>query len=186
MADIKQVAIIIGIAVLFSAFIIASAETFYETPKYENYCNSSNYGPITKVLPPGAVIPNNCADVYSTTEAIKCSNENGMVEIKYNSNNCPVYDNCNYCNKYLMDAQKKHGQTTFIILAILGVLTIIFGVYFKIEFIGSGFMYGGIIILFYATVRFLMDQNKYIRILILFIELLIVILIGYKKLYKKK
>ncbi len=151
----------------------------------KNYCNNTNYG-LAKPLPTGAVIPNNCGDVYSIPESIKCMNDNGMVETKYDSKNCPVYDNCNYCNKYLMDAQKKHGQTTFIILAILGVLTIIFGVYFKIEFIGSGFMYGGIIILFYATIRFLMDQNKYIRILILFIELMIVILIGYKKLNKKK
>ncbi|MEK6973805.1 MAG: hypothetical protein AABW41_00995, partial [Nanoarchaeota archaeon] len=95
---------------------------------------------------------------------------------------------CNYCNKYFNDATKKHGNISFVILAIMALAAILFGVFFKIEFIGSGFMYAGIFILFYATMRFfsLPDQNKYLKVIILFIELLIVLWIGYKRLYKKK
>ena len=56
----------------------------------------------------------------------------------------------------------------------------------KIEFLASGLMFGGIILLFYATVRYFHDADKLLRVVIIFAELLLVLWIGYKKLYKNE
>ena len=72
------------------------------------------------------------------------------------------------------------------ITAPLGIIAIIFGLYFGIDFIGSGFMFGGIATLFYGTIRYFGEANKYLRVIIIFAELLIVVWIGYKKLWAKQ
>ncbi|MBI2670660.1 hypothetical protein HYX18_01615 [Candidatus Woesearchaeota archaeon] len=188
MADIKQIAIIVGIAVIFTALVIVSMEAFYETPKYDVYCNYTISGPYRPYEKPylAEIVNESCNYVYETQEVKNCYNEKGQPLFNYTKDKCPIFAKCDYCQKYLEDATKKHSNLSFIIIALIGIVAIVFGVLFKIEFIGSGFMYGGIATLFYATMRFLMEQNKYIRVIILFLELLIVLWIGYKKLYKKK
>ncbi len=189
MTDVKQIAIIVGIAVIFTAFIIVGMEAFYESPKYEQICNNTayynNYYPVSKPAPE-SFVNETCNYVYETPEVKKCYDGRGSPDFNYTKDKCPTYLSCNFCGLRFEEANKKHMNISFIILAIIGIITIIFGVLFKIEFLGSGFMYGGIAVLFYATMRFLGEQNKYLKVLILFIELLIVLWIGYKKLYKKK
>lgn len=192
MADIKQIAIIVGIAVIFTAFIIVAIEAFYESPMYDKYCNETFAKPVP-VYPekrhyyPGEFpINETCQKVYPEQDIQKCYNEEGQPLLKSDEKGCLIFDKCDYCSKLYNQAVKKHSNISFVILALIGIIAIIFGVLFKIEFIGSGFMYGGIAVLFYATMRFLGEQNKYIRVIILFIELLIILWIGYKKLYKKK
>lgn len=193
MADIKQVAVIVGIAVIFTAFIIVTTETFYETPRYEKVCNQTGYENDQHYIPakpfPERPINTSCPDYYYSDPKInECTSQGGQPDYNYTKDNCPKFEKCNFCGKFFNEAIKKHGTISFIILAIIGLASIIFGVLFKIEFIGSGFMYSGIAIMFYATTRFftMPDQNKYLKVAILFIELLIILWIGFKKLYKKK
>lgn len=191
MADIKQIAIIVGIAVIFTAFIIVAMEAFYESPQYDKVCNytaNGPYGPYAPYEKPAMAesANSNCEYVYYTEEVKKCYADKGQPIYNYTRDKCPDYVKCDLCNNLFEDANKKHSYISFMIVALIGIIAIVFGVIYKIEFLGSGFMYGGIAVLFYATIRFLGNQNKYIRVLVLFIELLIVVWIGYKKLYKKK
>mgnify|MGYP001608493680 CR=1 FL=1 len=190
MTDIKQIAIIVGIAVVFTAFVIVAMEAFYESPQYDKVCNTTayygNYYATPAKPTPENFVNESCGYVYETPEVKKCYSERGAPDFNYTKDKCPTYLSCNFCGLNFEESIKKHDNISFIILAIVGIASIIFGVLYKIEFLGSGFMYGGIAVLFYATMRYLGQQNKYLRVFILFVELLVILWIGYKKLYKKK
>lgn len=180
--DAKKLAMIIGIGVLLPLFLGFFVDAVYSEPKYEDYCNNSIYS-----KPYIAPSPNiTCPDFYSTTEAQMCSNEKGMPVPKYDSNNCQVYDKCDYCSRDFDNAQQLYNRNIFFILAPLGLIIVIIGIYLTVEYIGAGLMFGGLITMFYATVRYFSDMSKLLRALVLLVELLIIIYIGYKKIEDKK
>lgn len=186
MDNLKQVPIIVGIAVLFTLFITLSIEAFYTSPKYEDFCNQNAARPYL----PKEVVPTQdqtkCKDVYITPESSECYNAGGFPDVDYNASGCPIYKSCNFCQRDFDSARKVHDRNVFFITAPLGIIAIIFGIYFGIDFIGSGFMFGGIATLFYGTVRYFGEADKYIRVLIILLELLILVWIGYKKLWPKQ
>ncbi len=185
MDNIKQVPIIIGIAVLFTLFITLSIEAFYTSPKYEDFCTPALQ---SRLYPkePYAVSPQaNCTYSRDQRET-QCYADKGQVVYDYDTKGCQVYKDCDFCQRDFDDQRKIHDRNIFLITAPLGLIAIIFGLYFGIDFIGSGFMFGGIATLFYGTVRYFGEANKYLRVLIILIELLIVVWIGYKKLWAKQ
>lgn len=186
MDSLKQVPIIVGIAVLFTLFITLSIEAFYTSPKYEDFCNqgASRPYPLKEVAP--AADQTKCIDVYLSRESTDCYNGGGFPDVDYNASGCPIYKSCNFCQKDFDSARKIHDRNVFFITAPIGIIAIIFGIYFGIDFIGSGFMFGGIATLFYGTVRYFGEADKYIRALIILVELLILVWIGYKKLSSKQ
>lgn len=118
-------------------------------------------------------------------EENKCAQDSGLVRIKLNESGCPVFDYCDPCSKDYNDATKIYTRNVFVIAGVIGVIAIFAGTLWKIEFLASGLMFGGIILLFYATVRYFHDADKLLRVVIIFAELILVLWIGYKKLYKK-
>jgi hypothetical protein len=180
--DAKQLAMIIGIGVLLPLFLGFFVDAVYTEPKYENYCNNSIYSKPYRE----PVIGANCTDFYSTTEAQMCSNDKGMPIPKYDSNNCQVYDSCDYCQRDYDQARGLYNRDVFFILAPLGLVIVIIGIYLTVQYIGAGLMFGGLATMFYATVRYFSDMSKLLRALVLLVELLVIIYIGYKKIEDKK
>jgi hypothetical protein len=178
--DAKKLAIVLGIAALLPLFLALFMEAVYPTPEYNDYCNDSYY--MSKPMP--AVQKVNCTEFYSTPESIDCSNQGGNPQTKYDENGCMVFDTCDFCNKQYNDATKTYNDESliiFIILAILGLIAVIIGIYLPIDYIGAGLMFGGMITMFYATIRYFGSLSKILRALVIFVELLIIMWIAYKK-----
>ncbi len=175
---LKQNAITIAIAILFTTFILVTIDAFYERPQYEDYCDSK----------PRAKLPlmekQNCT-YEQTQEELDCYENEGMAEYDYSSG-CAVFKECNYCNKELEEVETRYSNFIFLILAPLGALAIILGVYYKIEFLGSGFMFAGIILMFYGTIQNFEDLNKFLKIFVIALELGLVLFIAYKKIIPEK
>ena len=182
MADWRQVAVTVAVAILSAVFVILLIDVVYPEPKYSDYCGDE-FGPRAKPVPVG--IEPKCDYEYSEEEQ-KCVQDGGLVRIKYNESGCPIFDKCDFCNKDYDAARKVYTRNVFIIAGALGVISIFAGTLWKIEFLGTGLMYGGIILMFYATVKFFGDADKILRVIIIFVELVIVLWIGYKKLYKSE
>jgi len=176
---LKENAITVAIAILFTVFILVSVDAFYERPRYEDFCKN---GPrIAKPLMDNMI---NCS--YKTTEEeMNCYEQGNIPEFNY-ENGCPVFEKCDSCNKEYQDAEDRYSNNLLIILAIIGVFTIFFGVYYKIEFLGTGFMFAGIILMFYGTVQNFRNLNKFTRVFVVFIELFLVLFIAYKKVIPEK
>lgn len=178
MVDLKQIAVAIAVAILFALFIILLTDLVYEEPKYSDYCeNGFKPIPVTPIEKP-------CYEYGE--EYQQCVREGGVVRWALNESDCRIFDRCDFCNLEYQDARKVYTRNVFLIAGIIGLASIFIGTLWKIEFLGTGFMFGGIILLFYATVRFFGDADKLLRVIIVFAELLIVIWIGYRKLYLKE
>ena len=176
--DIKKLAMTILIAVLIPLFIVLFIDALYAEPQYEDYCNQDIRFPKPMELP-----INNCS-FEATPEYEGCINNEGMPIYDY-ENNCQIYKECDYCSKDYGDARDVYNRNVFFIFAILSLAIIIAGIYLKTDYIGAGLMFGGLITLFYSTVRYISSMDKLLRALVILIDLLVIIWISYKKIDKK-
>lgn len=182
--EIKKVALTVGIAILFTLFIVFFVEAVYESPKYENYCNP--YGPYSGHFVPQ--VASNCTLQYNETLANQCAKDRGELRYKYNEKGCETDPYCDYCSRDFNDANTKYNKNIFYISAIVAIIAILSGLYLPktIDAIASGFMFGGILVLIQGTVRVFGDLSKWTRVVVLGVELIILIWVGYKKVRDKK
>ncbi len=178
MADLRQIAVASAVAILSAVFVILLIDLTYQEPQWNDYCKD-DYGPRAKPL----TVEVKCDYQYNEEEQ-KCYQDGGLVRTKLNESGCPIFDYCDFCNKDYDAARKIYTRNVFIIAGVIGMIAIFAGILWKIEFLASGLMFGGLILLFYATARFFGEADKLLRVIIVFVELLLVLWIGYKKLYK--
>ena len=178
--NLKQTGLIVGIAILFAFFVYFTIEAIYPSPKYEDFCKNQYY---REPIPVKQGMQVNCTNSWETKEVQECSVNKGSPEFKQDVNGCDIFDKCNYCGKEHDEYNNKYQRNVFIITAIIGIIAIVFGLYFGIEFMAGGFLFGGIITLAYSTIRYFSRGNvdNWLRVIVLFIEILILIWIGYKK-----
>jgi|SaaInlStandDraft_4_1057021.scaffolds.fasta_scaffold59540_1 hypothetical protein len=170
---LKENAITVAIAILFTVFILVSIDAFYPRPDYNDFCSERPMIP---------KIPSNREDCTYERSVLEeeCYQEDGQPRYIYTSG-CQEYSECDYCSKEFRDAQKEYSNLIFLIIAPLGALAIIFGVYFLIEFLGTGFMFSGIMLMFYGTIQNFGELNRFTRAGVVLVELLLVLFIAYKK-----
>lgn len=174
----KQVAMTIIIAVLSALFVGLLVDAVYESPKYENYCVEPFY-PATPKVSEGTI-----CDYTQSIEEKDCYKRGGSPRFDYDSKGCQIFNECDYCGKEFEEANKEYNRNVFFIVAPVGLVMIILGVFYSVGFIGSGFMFGGILSVAYGTIRYFSDMSKIMRVIVIFIELVIVVWLGLKKLRK--
>lgn len=181
--NVKQIAMATAIAIMFALIIGVGIDTFYESPRYEDYCNATIY---PKYVPPASNV--DCAKFYEQhrQQIDMCYQSEGQPIFDYTNEGCEVFKECDMCSKEFNTANKIYNRNVFFITVPIGLAAIIGGVYWAVEFMGSGLMFGGILIVIYGTARYFSDMNKYTRFLTLVIEFIVLIFIGYKKLVEKK
>lgn len=184
--DAKKIALIIGIAILLPLFLGLFMDAIYAEPKYNTYCNDSMYSyPVAPVKMYGQN-QENCTDYSTTQNYSECINKQGNPRFKYDNNSCQIFDKCDYCSINFNNAQQMYNRNLFFILAPIGLIVVLLGIYLTIDYIGAGLMFAGLITMFYATIRYFSDMSKVARALVILVELLIIIWIGYKKIDTKK
>jgi hypothetical protein len=177
--SLKENAIILGIAVLFTTFAFVGIDTFYQRPDYGEFCKSTYYRPYPYPK------EENCTHEFSIAED-DCYQKGGMPEYDYDEKGCQQFKECNFCSMQYEDAQSKYSNNVMIILAAVGAAAILFGVYFKVDFIGTGFMFSGILIMFISTIQNFNNLNKFSRMAVVFLELCLILFIAYKKVLPEK
>lgn len=182
--EIKKIALTLGIAILFVLFIVFFVEAVYESPKYEDFCDQGYYA-YPRVANPETL---NCTPIYNETLFNNCSKEHGEIRYRFDERGCEKEAYCNYCSRDFNDANSKYNKNIFYISAIVGIIVILAGLYLpkRIDAVASGFMFGGILVLLQGTVRVFGDLGKWWRVIVLGIELILLIWIGYKKVVDKK
>ncbi|HLD15331.1 MAG TPA: hypothetical protein VJB94_02010 [Candidatus Nanoarchaeia archaeon] len=179
--EIKKVSLTIGIAVLFALFIGFAIDAFYSGPDYNDFCKSRNYPYPEK---PYQVYNESLCQKLNYKDPIytSCTQDIGYVAYDVDENGCQINPYCETCQvKY--DAENKiYSRNIFFITAVIGIIAILAGLmYIKLDAIASGFMFGGILTLIYGTARVFGDLSKVMRVVVLFIELVLLVYIGIKK-----
>ena len=191
MIDLRRVAIIFVIAVLYAVFVNAFIGAFYPEPRYEDLCKPS-YSPekAVPVGPDNKVCP--AYNVPTQEDLDKCANEKGYPEYTYNANGCPTnYKGCNYCQRDFDNANQKYNFYYFILSSILAIIGIGVGLWLPQtkslnEWVATGFMLGGLFALFFGTFRYYQYLGRFIKPIVILVELLIIVFLSYKKLQDKK
>jgi len=184
MVDIRKIIIIFVIAILFSVFVFAIIEAFYPSPQYEDYCKSN----IISTEKP-CISQQPCAEVnVSQANRDSCAAKKGIIEFTdYDSNSCPHDYVCNTCQNDYMLAMKQHSKYVFYISAVLALIAIFIGLFLPAkqntlnEWMGTGFMLGGTFALFFGTMMSFRFLDRYIRPIVILLELILVIFISYRK-----
>ena len=164
--DIKQKLLAIAIAIVLVSFIAVGIETFYKSP--ENACTK-----IYENRPKAFVSKCELIQEPNKTECFREQNlfyENQSIESEK-------------CYKEFSPLENKYKRNVFIILSILGVLSVIIGLLLKtVPAVYLGLMLGGIINILEGIIRYWSQMNEYFRFIILGVLLVILIWISYKKL----
>ncbi len=170
----KKLAMILGIMILLPLFLGLFVDALYEEPDYNDYCQDSKFPYPTEKE--GV----KCNYTY-TEEQRQCDADGGMSRTKLDENGCSVFSVCDYCNKAYNDARSAYNRNLFLILAPLGFIMVVIGIYLMVDYIGAGLMLGGLVTMFYATLRYFSDMSKMLRAMVILVELLLIMWIGYKK-----
>ena len=188
MADVRRIIIILVIAILFTIFVNVTIKAFHPQPEYSTYCTPERsprpvYAKeLLYTSCPEVLVPQNVSDA--------CMTEKGVIEYKYDPKGCPTKAYCNTCSLDLEKANQSYNLVVFIVSAITGLAALIVGLYLPQkrnpinEWVGSGFLLGGILTILIGTIRYFGDMGRYIRPIIILIELVLVIYLAYKKLGK--
>lgn len=185
MTDVRKFAIIITLAVLTAIFIFALAAAVTPEPEYPDICQEAqdNNRGYEQPIPRNVDEPR-CEDTPEPTqeELDACP---GQLNLNYNT--------CEYqCNCYEIteDHREQEDQIIFWVAIILGGIAITAGMLLPEknplnEWVGSGFILGGVITLFLATAMHWGNIDKIARPIVIALEILIVLSIAYKQFMPK-
>jgi len=189
MIELRKYIVVLVITVLFAILVQSLIEAIYPEPQYDKFCkyNDRYPKPAYPLQNEQDQIAHKCQDYSKPTEEQlkQCVDSEGMTEYNYDEYGCPTKYGCNYCNKQYQDAQKGYSLVVFIVSAILGLIAISLGLILPTsknilhEWVGTGFMLGGVVTLFIGTIRYYADMYRVLRPIVIFIELLIVIYLIY-------
>ncbi len=180
--DIRKFGIAIAVAILTAILIYSIADAIAPPVDFTNCYDAVQKGP-----DPVKAKQTNCTDAV-LDEAVQkaCVDQKYSYEVIYGSNGCIEKYNCNQCYKQQQDAQERHSMIIFYTAIVLGLIAIVIGFLLPLgsihEWVGLGFIIGGVLGLFIGTVQYWNELSRLIRPLVIFAELLVVLFIVYRKL----
>lgn len=180
----------IGITVVFAAFAAYALNVIYPMPEYDYSANGcylkydcykpvrdceSKYYNASSTVP--AVIPKEAQEcslnITKSDEFKQCQKESAKCDEEFQKKS-PQY---------------AHAKNTFIMLIIIGIVSIIAGSMMRVEGVGSGFIGGGVLLLLWSLVNswmYLYYLDRYFKLAGLGIALAVLIYIAYEKFDKNK
>jgi len=182
MEDIRKYIIILAIGILFSVFVFSSIDAIYNAPDYSKFCKDNyyydkSYGQESNCT--NLVVPKDFRD--------NCSNQEGRINYEYDEDGCQMSYYCETCDHEFQLARDQYNNVKFYISAFLALVAIFIGIYLPAnknslnEWIGTGFMLGGVFALFFGTVTSYNSLPTISRPIVILVELIIIIFISYKK-----
>ena len=192
MADVRKIAIIFVIAVLFVVLIYSTNEAIYPRPKYDDFCKEDlRAKPLVTI---GETKNYTCPEYEkpSEEELQECLNKEGRADYNYDEYGCPTKFECEMCGKYYDDAREKHNFVMFLVYGLAGLVAVVLGLFLPKkknelhEWIGTGFMLGGLMTIFIGTASYFGDMHRILRPFVILVEMIIVLIISYKKFSSKK
>jgi len=183
MIDIRKIIIIFVVAILFSVLVFSVIEAAYPSPEWNDYCDNKLYREPQLIKD-----TTECEELpVSTKDKQECSDKEGYIAYERDSKGCATSFYCETCENDYDNAREQYNQYVFYISAILSLIAIFVGMYLPAEentlneWMGTGFMLGGAFALFFGTAQSFGDLGRFVRPIVIFVELALVIFIAYRK-----
>ncbi len=178
--DFRKYIVVLVIAVLFTVFVFSTINAFYEKPEYNDYCKQKPK-PVTQTK-------GECKHIEASDEQIEACE--GILEARYDEDGCVIEYVCKTCHKEYKEAREIYNRNAFVITSIIGIIAVLAGMYLPKEknlaneWIGTAFMIGGLFVIGAATMMYFYSLHKFIKPIVIFIEMCLVIWLTYKKFSK--
>lgn len=187
--DIRRILIIFVVAILFGVFSFSLIDAIYPNANYDNFCREEGIlrnpkpAPMyTKERPASFQCP-----PYDEKARDQCITQTKGDPIdEFDQNGCPNFKACSICSKTFSIEQNKHDFWAFIMASLLGFIAVVLGLYLPSsanplhEWIGTGFMLGGLADIFIGTGQYFSELHRIARPIVIFFELALVIFVAYK------
>ncbi len=162
--------LIIGIVIVLNLFFNYSLSLIYSAPEYERFCP-------TKQVREAITDQAQCLAVGGSW------NENTYAPLPGEKSVPKGYcDEYFTCSKNYQEAQKEYEKNVFITLVVLGVLSIVAGVFIKgVEVLSLSLSIGGVLSFVVASIRFWSLADQLLKVVILAIALASLIYLAIKK-----
>jgi hypothetical protein len=177
--------LIIGIVIVLNLFFVYGIMVFYHAPVFDNFC------PVSQVT----VAPTGEAECVAagggwTTYTSPSQPSPAAPVVMPQKTTSPViatepagYCDVNFtCQKNFTSAESVYNRNVFVILVILGVISLVAGFFISgSAAVSLGLSLGGVLALVIGSVRYWSDMNDYLRVAVLAVALVILVIIGIKK-----
>jgi hypothetical protein len=178
--DIRKFGIAIAVAILSAIFIYAVADAIAPQVDWED-CGGYYKGYAEPVR--GQI---NCTAVPIDRDAEKaCVDQEYQYQAVYDEYGCVESWECSTCQKELQDKQEQRNLIIFMVAVGLGLVSIIGGFLLPLgtvhEWVGLGFIIGGVISMFVGTVQYWGELGRLWRPLVIGLELIVLLVIVYKR-----
>lgn len=166
----KKLALSLAIVIVLNVFFNVGIETFYPAPVYEDFC------PLSGVDDKETMV--SYSDMNTCNEAggqwVQPAGEGAMGWCDFYADCYKDYDN----------AMMPYNRNAFVILTILGTVTLLFGLISKTlpMAVSNGLLYGGVLSLLIGTMRYWDYMDDYLRFIVSGIALALLIVVGIKRL----
>lgn len=166
----KKLALSLSILIVLNVFFNVGIATFYDEPTYEDYCPSKlwsvSYNDAASCEAVGGQWSEN-VDPYHPIEESK-----------------PVgYCNATFtCQEDYNTALGLYNRNVFILLTVLGAVSVIISFYLPISSaVLHGLMYGGVLSFLVGTMRYWSNMDDYLRFVVTGIVLIVLVGVGVRK-----
>ena len=174
-ATFQKIALALSIIVVLNLVFNFGLSTFYKAPSIDNFCGKETRQIYTT--------QDSCEEVGG--EWIDTFPKNLQVVAPIDIERQPkAYCNARAaCSADYQDVRDFYNRNVFIVLVILGVLSIGAGfAAVAVKAVSTGFLFGGFLSILIASMRYWSGMNEYLRFVVLVTLLAALIFLGYKKL----
>lgn len=184
MSKFKEVILAAAIVVVLNLFVNYGIYTFYKPPVLEKYCpielsqpKYDNQASCEKVG--GRWFENNNQTYYYE----------GKAPVPMAPADTKITGWCDptaTCRTGFEADQSVYNRNLFVVWVAAGFISLALGFFaINVGAVANGFLGGGLLSLIIGTIRYWSDMNDYLRFVILGIALVLLIIIGYKKISQK-
>jgi len=173
-------ALVIGIVIVLNLFFTYAIKVLYSEPEYNDFCEEKQVRIIPETKDECLAVGGQWTDDSYIQKTLP---REGVIEVPVIETEREGYCNPDFtCRQAYENANDLYGRNVFVILVVLGVLSIIGGLFVaSLDAVSLGFSLGGVLALIVGTVRYWSAMDDYLRVAVLAVALIALIWIGIKK-----
>lgn len=183
--EIRKIGIILAVAVLYAIFVFSLGSALLPEREYPAICQEATEEerPYHEYISYRGEDVNCSALPPPSDEAIAACP--GQLAPDYRNVQCPEQYTCN-CYTITEDYHEREAAIQFWLGVILGAAAIVGGMLLSRgsainDWIGTGFILGGLIALFIATMQYWGDIHRWARPFVIALELILVLWLAYRR-----
>lgn len=171
-------ALILGLIIVLNLFFNFGIKAFYPAPNFQDFCPQKQV----------TLVPTSSAACVSQGGSWTENGPQTKVAIPpapgASSVSAPTaYCDLNYtCSQNFQNTNSLYDRNVFIILVVLGLISLGLGFYATTGAVSLGLSLGGVLSFIIASIRYWSDMRSYLQFIILGLALAILIWLGLKKL----